>query len=228
MKFFKAFLLLSSILVGDITTYISSIDNSLYVKNINDVQIGSSGILIREYDESHSTIYKRVVVISKSDKGMKLKISPFTYTKKNLLPTPQISAKVGDKVILNYMHNRVLPITKNSDSYTKIIRANPNLEFIHPDIFSSYLYIQGENKPSQDNFKYICTANSIGLVLFEFKNMNYYVDCFSFKVMKKENTSYSETLKQLPFYSRINKTSKSLVSFSTIKNFDNYYKNLIK
>ena len=61
MKFLKSLVLVSSFLVADITTYISDVNNGIFVDNINDVEIGSSGILIREYDNKHSSIYFKIL-----------------------------------------------------------------------------------------------------------------------------------------------------------------------
>ena len=228
MKVLSALVLLGSFIYANLTTYISHISNDVYIKNIEDIEVGSSGILIREHDKSHSSIYARVSVIKKTINGSVIKLFPFNYIKQNVLPTPVISPKIGDTVVLNYMYKRVLPIVKNANSYNKLIQ-NQDIEFTHPDIFSSYMYINSTNKPTRQDFSNICSANSIGLVLFEIHNFNYFVDCFSFKLIKKEPLEkVNDTKTQLPFYSRIKKAGKSFWNSKNNYSFDKYYLSLIK
>ncbi len=199
------------------------------VQNNRNIALGSTGIVLHQFDAEHQTIIARVQVISKTNDTMKLKLSKYLGVKQDALPNYSITPKVGDKVILNFLYNRALAIVPNLNSYKMVTRSYNNIIWIHPDIFAAQLSIDYTPKPTKKEFQKICSSENIGLLLFHIDQTGYFVDCNSFMVINKIPLPQTGDM-QLPFYTRIQNIKSRFSIFGGAKgitNYNGYYKKLL-
>ncbi len=209
---------------------IISIDkDSALIKADPIIEVGSSGVIMHKFDNEHQTISKGAIVIEKDEKFAKIKFFDFDYLKQDALPSYKIEPKSGDKVILNYLYNKALPIVPNLKTFKYVQQKFSDLDWVHPDILTMELIDSGNKSPTKEDFSKVCKTNTFALLLFAIKDKAYFVDCNSFKVIKSVMIEESkERLK--PFYSRIDLESVSILNFFTtgeVKNYDKYYTNFL-
>lgn len=225
--FLAATIFLFADILANIESEILTIDqNRATIKSV-DAPIGSSGIVVHKFDENHSTIVAKVELI---DSNM-VKFSIYEALKQESLPTPNILPKIGDKVILNYLYDRGLIIAPNFKMYDIIKKTYPNIEWLHPDLFVAQLSKDQNPVPKRKDFSKFCNKYAVGLVYIATNNRGFFVDCQSFKVIKDEKIKNLDNKIKLPFYSRIDEIKSSWLEFykdSKIKNYDEYYKNLME
>ena len=208
---------------------IYSVDkNTALIKSHPIVEVGSSGVIMHSFDNSHQAISKGIEVIQKDDKFTKIKFSDFGYLKQNALPSYNITPKKGDKVILNYLYNKALAITPNHQTLKYIEDKYPSIEWVHPDILAIGLVNEGDFSPTIESFQEVCKSNTFALLFFAVKESGYFVDCNSFKIIHSTKIQSSHE-KITPFYSRIDIEDGSFLNFGTnkVKNYDKFYKKLL-
>ncbi|NPA81014.1 MAG: hypothetical protein GXO31_00195 [Epsilonproteobacteria bacterium] len=193
------------------------------------VPIGSSGVVIRKFDDKHSTIIAGAVVEKKEGDKMRIKFIMFDMLEQSALPPLKIMPKKGDTVILNYLYNRAFVIAPNEDTYLEILSDFPQIDWIHPDILAAFLSKEYNPTPKKEDFQKVCKQNTSMLLFFAIEDKGYFVDCNSFKILKEENIQAKEANATLPFYSRIKDIESSIFNFGpdSIKNYDKYYKKLL-
>jgi hypothetical protein len=207
-------------------------NNDIYIQNSDAFTVGSSGIITHLFDETHKTIIAIAEVVSKDGNSAKLRYTTFDTLHQNALPTYKITPKKGDEVVLNFLYNRAIAITPN-DQYLKYIQnQNRDIEWIHPDIFASKLYIDYSPRPTKDDFRDQCKKSDLGLIFFGIEQKGYFVDCHSFKVVKDINMPKiaNQEEPKVPFYSRFKEISGrvfGLVGGDSITDYNKYYKKLL-
>ncbi len=238
-KFFiPLFLVTSTILSADINfspynTTITKVENkTIYINDSKDFSIGSSGVVLRDFDGKHKTIVSLVEVIEKKDASSTLKYKSFSSLAQDALPEYNISPKEGDTVILNYLYNRILAISADEKTYDYIVKTHDKFSFIHPDIFASTLAVSYTPSPTKDDFRKECSEGSFALLFFAIEDSGYFVDCNSFKILHKiELPKDLQVTKQItPFYHRLKKIKGrvfGLMGGKGIADYDNYYKKLL-
>ncbi len=211
------------------TKILSINGNEATVKSFKDVRIGSSGIALHHFDDKHSTIVAKVIVVSKNDKTTTLRFVPFKDLKQSVLPIPKILPKVGDEVILNYLYNYALPIAPNYNAYKQIINNHKDIKWLHPDLFAAILYTNGTPAPTKKDFQKMCSDYNFELLYFAIDHIGYFTDCNSFKVIGEDFVD-TGSKKMLPFFTRIKDIEASWYSFNkdSITDYDAYYKKLLR
>ncbi|WP_200762657.1 plasminogen-binding N-terminal domain-containing protein [Nitrosophilus alvini] len=194
--------------------------------------VGSSGIVIHKFDDKHSTIVAHATIIEKKADRDIVKFSVFKALAQEALPVPNLKPEKGDKVILKYLYDRGLIISPNKQTYDAIKKRYKDIEWIHPDLFAAELSKSGTAAPTKEDFQKFCEEYSLGIVYFAVEDIGYTVDCVSFKpVYKEKNAILSKENFKLPFYSRVEEIQTSWFSFyktTEIKDYTNYYKNLLE
>ena len=162
------------------------------------------------------------MVIAKAISNGKLNVSylPFIKLKNSALATPKLTPQKGDKIIFGLYNHRWLLIAPNQKIYLNTIKNYPNVTFINSDIFANYF----ESKPEKKDFQKFCKDFNVGIIDFILDN-EYIVDCESFVVLDKKNTTNQKYTK--PFFTNYEKFNTSLFS-SIPENWINYYKTLFK
>ena len=222
--------LISDTISNHYQTEIRTINKDIVtVKNNKDVALGSTGIVLHQFDADHQTIIAKVEAISKMNDTMMLKLSQYLGVKQDALPSYNITPQVGDKVILNFLYNRALAIVPNINSYKMITRSYNNIIWTHPDIFASKLSIEYTPRPTKKEFQEICSSENIGLLFFHIDQTGYFVDCNSFVVLDKIPLPQTKNI-QLPFYTRIQNIKSRFSIFGGdkgITDYNSYYKKLL-
>ncbi len=222
--------LLSDALTNRYHTQIKTINqNVITVQNNRDVAVGSTGIVIHQFDTQHQTIIAKVEVISKINDTMMLQLRKYKGIKQNALPSYNIRPQIGDKVILNFLYNRALAITPDLSSYKMVTKSYSDIIWTHPDIFASKLSIEYTPTPTKKEFQEICTIENIALLFFHIDTTGYFVDCNSFVTLEKIPLPQAKSEK-LPFYTRINNIKGRFSAFGGdkgITNYNKYYKKLL-
>jgi len=198
-----------------------------------NLPIGSSGIVVHSFDDTHKTITAEAIVTEKKDGKIKVTFQKFKRLRQPALPEYNIKPQKGDLLILNYFYNRILPIVPNKsqlDNFTT--KYGRYYDIIHPDIFASQLYFDHEPKPSKEEFVKSCYQNDSSLIYFAIEDKGYFVDCNSFKVIAQEPLAQAvENQKaQKPLYSRLPKIKTrlgGLISDENIGDYNLYYKKLL-
>jgi len=203
--------------------------NTATAKSFDDVSVGSSGVVVHDFDKKHSTIVAKFIVISKNKNSVNIKFVPFRDLKQDVLPVPKILPQVGDKAIFNFLYNYALPIAPNFLAYKEAMFKHKDIKWLHPDLFAAKLFADDNPTPTKKDFQKMCMDYNFYLLYFAIDHTGYFVDCNSFKVLKQEKIDTGKSV-NLPFFSRIKDIQKSWFSFggSKIDNYNSYYKNLIR
>jgi hypothetical protein len=234
-KILALFTILASTLYAQVslipqTTQIVSFDKNQAIVNAPaDIAIGSSGIVLRNFDANHKTIIANCKVTKKVGNQLYLTLYKYDGLRQDILPTYNIPVKVGDEVILNYQYNRALAITPDEATYKSLTTGYSTFDWVHPDIFAASLAASFDPSPSKKTFKDECNQDSIGLLLFAIKDKAYFVDCRSFAVIQSMPIQPATTTKS-PFYTRIEGIKGRLFGLfggKDIKNYDSYYTKLL-
>ncbi len=218
----------------DLSPYYSKIEkidkNKIFIRDDKRFKVGSSGVIMHSFDSSHKAVVAVVTVVEKRDDFAVLNYKKFSDNIDNALPSYNIDPKVGDEVILNYLYKKALAITPNRSVYNYVEDKFNYIEWIHPDIFASYLFINYRPKPSKDDFKQECLESDFALLFFAIENRGYFVDCNSFIILDQIDIENKETDVKVPFYNRIDEIKGrvfALIGGESIVNYDRYYKNLL-
>jgi hypothetical protein len=202
------------------------------IKNIQNENIevdkyvkrGVSGIVLCPY-ENKEIICARAVML-----GTKGILRAYDNLKNDAFALPHVMPKIGDKIVLAKDYNRVMIIAPNQKSYLKVKKFLGNKTFISPDTFLTFL----DEFPTKEDFINFAKKMDIGLYVFVLDKI-YLVDAYSFYAIKeyelKENYRYVNpffvTYTKFKISSSITSKVKNLFS-SDIKNYQEYYKSLIK
>lgn len=210
------------------TTILKLVGNQAVVADSPNVSVGSSGIVIHNFDDVHRTIITKAVVTKKDGQYMYLKLYYYKDLNMDALPSYKIIPKVGDTVIFNYLYKRVLPIVPNKKAFDKLKQTFPNIDFIHPDLFAYELAVESNPTPKLSDFRHECANDDFGLLFFAIRDKGYFVDCTSFKVLGKINFP-TEGKKQKPFYTRIKEIKPMFFGLGSekMKDYDEYYEKLL-
>ena len=157
-------LLISQIFASVITSSVKTVDefsNSATIE-IEKVDIGMSGFIIHKIDTNHQMILKNITVTSydSSKKIATLSMSDFDGLINNALPSGKYNVKVNDKVVLAFGYSRALLIAPNEEIYHRITNA-VKVQWIHPDIFTTVLSLNGHLAPIKDDFLEMSRNTSI-------------------------------------------------------------------
>ncbi len=214
-------------------TTVTDVDKRyIYIDDSREFSIGSSGVVLHAFDDTHKTIVSMVTVVDKKDGQAFLKYESFKGLKQNALPTYNITPKKGDRVVLNYLYKRALAVTPNLQTQNYINKTFKTIDWIHPDIFASKLSIDFTPSPKKSDFRKECSDDSFWLLFFAIEDKGYFVDCNSFKIL--HTITLPEDLKsdkeQKPFYSRLGEIKGrmfGLMGGDGMHSYTRYYKQLL-
>ena len=188
-----------------ISTPLLSVEGSRGAIEAPELKAGMSGFVVRHFDATHSSIIAnaRVSQITLSSNHATIELSPYDGLRQNSLPSGTWSPKVKDEVIIAYDYARALLIAPNEDTYIALTKSIPNVEWIHPDIFATYLSHEGHPTPLVSDFNQFCSAGSIGLLFIHSAQTLFTLDCKNFTLFQSTTSITNDTQLILPFYSRV-------------------------
>jgi len=177
---FFIFLLVGNLLAFSLEPYQTNITklvgNEAVVADSPDVKVGSSGIVIHNFDSEHRTIITKAVVTKKDGANMYLKLYYYKDLNMDALPSYKIVPQVGDTVVFNYLYKRILPIVPNKEAFEKFKQSFPSIDVIHPDLFAYELAVDSNTAPKLSDFRKECNSDDFGLLFFAVKDKGYFVD----------------------------------------------------
>ncbi len=199
------FLACSVLNAASITSPLLDVQESRASISAENLREGMSGFIIRQFDATHSTIIAnaRVEQVNPSNKRAILILSEYDGLRQNSLPSGNWKPKASDIAILAHDYERALLIAPNEDSYDAISKSIPNVEWIHPDNYATYLSYEGHPTPLKEDFHHYCTANSVGLLYIQSAQTLFTLDCKSFALLQTTPSVQKTTTEQTPFYTRI-------------------------
>jgi hypothetical protein len=198
------------------------------------IEVGSSGIVMRRFENSQETIIARAVVLAKDGISALIELKPYDALTQNTFPKLAIIPKSGDEIRLNYLYSRSLIVVPTYEDYKAVTDYFTKIDWVHPDIPAAYLAKKYTPNPDLKDFGELCSINLTGLIVFSIEKKEYFVDCISHKIIKVLSTDETDDKKQLadvvPFYSRISaniQTSPLIIGDKRIKDYTSYYKKLL-
>lgn len=199
------------------------------ISNNDQFLLGSSGVVVHKFSQDNEMIVSKFSVVDKNDTNARIKFEPFLDLAQNALPSVEIKAQSGDIVKLNYLYKRALIVAPNRNLFDEMVAKFSEIYFIHPDILAAYLDRNFQPNPSKADFKAVCEANSAGIILFVLNGESAFVDCSNFNVIAKFSSTNVSNF-DLPFYTQVKNIQTSFWNFGSkyIKNYDEYYRNLLK
>jgi hypothetical protein len=195
-----------------INSDILSIKGNKVIVKVDDVQIGVSGIVVKELGNEHSAIVANATVI-KYDKEKKfalVQLSKYDALQQNALPSGNYLPEVGDKVILAASYRRALLIAENDKTYQNIVSRIPSLSWASSDDFATYLSNKGHPTPLSSDFQEFCSDAQIGLLYISLEDSLFTMDCASMTLLQTmPMESDKEEAIMLPFYTNVSNIDSS-------------------
>jgi len=200
-------------------------DNGKYGKIAQNIQIGTTGIVVKTLENG----FHSIVSYAEMQQDGKILFYDFMTLNQQNIPKGLWKPQAGDSIRFQENYKRAMILARDYNSYIQI-KKKFSQEWIHPDLFASTLSSIGHQTPLSDDFHYFCRENSIGLLYIGFADEVLKVDCLSLKVIDTISQSFKADSTQKPFYSRIKKIDTNWfgAGIKEIVDFENYYRNLIK
>ncbi len=196
------------------------------------LQVGISGYIIHKIDSNQKTIIADSVVesIDSTTNIATISILPYSGTHQESLPSIDIKPSAGDEAIFANDYTRAMVIAPDEDTYEIITKNLSRLDFIHPDIYATYLSSIGHPTPQTEDFKEFCTSNSIGLLYIQSSDKLFTLDCKSFTLLQSSEFKSSPSDKIAPFFSRIDEIRAAWwgSGSSRLDSYEPYYIEVIK
>lgn len=201
--------------------------------NIEKIDVGMSGYIVREFNNKHSTILQFAVVESFDDisKIAVLKLNKIETFSNNNLPKGLWKPKVGDIAVFASGYKRALLLAPTEEIYYRITKSVTSLQWMHPDIFATLLSYEGHPTPLKKDFDIFVDNLEVGLIYIFLNQKLYTLDSSSFAILSiidaplvQENDDI-----KLPFYSRVEKISANWfgAGSSRLKEYEPYYYKLL-
>jgi hypothetical protein len=211
-------------------TTISNTTKTTATIPIGKLSIGQSGVIVHEFQDNKSLILLNAVVINSSKDSSTIQFVETNILKQSAIPTTNKKPSNGDTFVLNHLWTTSLLIAPNFEAKNRIENAYYLNNFIDIDIFAAWLKINNAPVPTKNDFQEFTQKNNIGTLFIQLKNKLYIVDSTSFKVIHERDITIEDKTKALPFFTNVQDIKKGLFSWfsqNSIKNYNNYYENLI-
>lgn len=193
----------------------------------SQLKVGMSGFIVRHFDDKHSSIIAnaRVSALNTDTNRAQIDISPYDGLRQNSLPSGNWKARANDEVIIAYDYERALFIAPNDDAYDTLTKSIPNVEWIHPDTYATYLSHEGHPTPLVEDFHKFCTSNSVGLLYIQSADTIFTLDCKNFALLQTASVTTLKKESMTPFYTRAPAIRANWfgAGSSRLKNYEPYY-----
>lgn len=191
-----------------------------------DLKVGESGIITREINKNIFIL--GIAIVDEINDGIaSISTREFKNIKDKYMPTPLGNPSEDDKITFRILYDKALLLAPNQTSYQEITNNNKNIDFLHPDIFISYLSSNNINEPKKDDFLGFCNKFDIGLIFITKENSIEVFDCQSFKVIAKDSIILKDTSTQKPFFTRISDDGLGkLLNLKKVREYFDYYGNM--
>jgi len=179
-------------------------DEQIATINIEKIDVGMSGFIVHEIATEHTSILKNVVVSAYDENTniATLEMSEYTGLRNNALPTGNWSVETGDMAVFAFGYSRALLIAPSEEIYHQITKS-VKTQWIHPDIFATFLSFRGHPTPLKEDFEALSDGTSIGLVFIYLNKKLFMLDVKSFKILTINDAPLVQDSVKLPFYTRV-------------------------
>jgi hypothetical protein len=197
--------------------------------NISNLNVGHSGIIIKEID-NNSIIITQAIVSKSNNENSTLEFIKKEILPQNAIPTSNIRPNNGDKFILNHLYKTSLLIVPNTDAKNKLLQLYPNQNFLNEDFFAAHLKVIDTPAPTKEVISKFTQSQQIGSIFVVIKDKLYILDSITFKIVTTVPLSYKDTSTNIPFLTKIKDIKESLWSFgnNSIKDYNKYYSKLLE
>jgi len=209
---------------------ISNVHNNKATINKGSLKIGQSGVIVHKFLDNKKIILKKAYVSSSNNNSSLITIKNDEILKQDSIATTNLKVQNNDIFILNFMYDVSLLIVPNFEAYKTIKTAFSN-NFINSDLFAGYLKIKQRPVPLKEDFIEFTKNNHIATIYIVIDSKLYILDASTFKIVDIKKLNIINKQFQTPFYTNIQGIKKSLFNFTSkekIKNYKEYYLNLIK
>lgn len=208
--------------ISDVTEESAKLD-------IPNLQIGQSGIVIKNIDDN-SIILSQASVTATNDKFSTIKFYEKKLLEQDALPTTTLTPSNGDQFVLNHLYRSSLLIVPNTQAKNSILKLFPDQNFLDEDFFASYLKVQNTPRPDKETILEFAQAQQIGTIFIAVQNNLFILDGLTFKVLGSQLISNDDKKTQVPFLTRIEEIKNTMLDFSAskIENYDLYYLKLME
>lgn len=194
------------------------------------LKVGESGIITR-VSNNNEFIIANATVDKIEDEIATLSYSKFDAISQEYMPKPLGTPMEGDKVIFRILYNRALIIVPNQNLYKIVVDNNSDIDFVHADVFASFLASNKFNMPTKDNFTKFCNKFGVGLIFMWHIDSLFTLDCNSLKVLNKRvfnDVNVDSTDIKLPFFTRLsNEALNELFNIKKLQDYNEYYNQFV-
>lgn len=192
-----------------------------------DLKVGESGIVSREVN-SNEFILAEAQVVDITDGVAIVRVSEFSQMREKYLPKPRGKVEQGDKITFRILYDKALLIAPNQSVYQGIADNFKNIDFLHSDIFATFLAKEGENMPRIADFAKFCAKFDLGLVFVALQNRVEILNCQSFKILDSKSLNLTDLDTNPPFFTRIsNETIKEIFNEKKFEPYFAYFEKLV-
>ena len=232
MHFFILFFLLPfTLFAGSFSAPLLSVDGKQATVEIPMTNKGVSGFIVRHFTDQHRAILANAVVTGYDrEKGIaSLELSEYTGLQQSSLPNGTWIPQAGDEAVLGFAYSRSLLIAPTDEIYHAITSRIPSLEWIHPDIFATFLSYRGHPTPIKEDIRDFCTMTSSGLLYIYLENSLFTMDCKSLALLQITPANMDRGEEKLPFYFRFESIKEAWWGEGSdpLESYDPYYHSLI-
>ncbi|MDY0117323.1 MAG: plasminogen-binding N-terminal domain-containing protein [Sulfurimonadaceae bacterium] len=212
---------------------IISLDTDKAIIEIEKIDVGMSGYIVRELNDEHSTILQLAVVESfdATTKQAVLKLSKIDTFSSNNLPKGLWKTQAGDIAVFASGYKRALLLAPTEEIYYRITKAVPALQWIHPDLFATFLSYEGHPTPLKKDFDLFGEDLEVGLLYLYIDEKLYTLDRSSFTILDIVDAPLIQEIDalKLPFYSRVEEISANWFGegSSHLEMYEPYYYKLM-
>ncbi len=199
---------------------------------ITTLQEGVSGFVVRRFNDEHSAIIAKAVVVDVDAKNKQATVAFSAYEglKQNALPKGEWHPKEGDEVQLAFAYNRALLLAPSREIYYQVTSRGKNIAWVSSDLFAAMLSERGHPTPLQEDIQDFCDVATVGLLYIYAKQTLFTLDCHSFQVLQTTPLTHKVSQDQRPFYSRIETIREAWWGDGSapMKAYEPYYFHLIE
>jgi len=196
------------------------------------LQEGVSGFVVRHFNDTHSVIIAKAVVIDvdAQKKEATIAFSAYDGLRQNALPKGEWHPKDGDEVQLAFAYNRALLIAPSREIYYQVTSHGKAIEWVSSDLFAAMLSERGHPTPLQEDMQDFCDASTVGLLYIYSRQTLFTLDCQSFQVLQTTPLPHEVSAPHMPFFSRIEKIREAWwgEGSTPMKAYEPYYFHLIE
>jgi len=201
--------------------YPTQIDTTVTAVNANSVTLakplpvsGMSGVVVHQFDARLQAI---VGYIAKTTGNSARTISGTAITHTSL-PSVKNNYRVGDSVIGGYMYDNILLLAPSEKVYADITRSS-NKNWVHPDIFATFLSKNSQGLPTKENLEIFAKEYQVGLIYIVKKSVAILYDPISHNIVGKREFNTPITDIKAPFYMRLKSIKSGMFSTTTGGNY---------